>query len=206
MNNIFTSYRRGDSGPTSGRMFDTLQDYFGRGAIFKDVDSIPVGASFPAHLASVLETCVVTLIVIGPRWLSIADEQGHRRLDAPEDFVRMEVEAALRGSNLVIPVLVDGATMPPIEQLPPSIRSLARLNATQVRPDPDYHIDMTRLIKIVEQYLLSRTSGQVAQAMPAKYQPDDVYRSQWKFLLTCAVVVALALILIAVAAIWILSS
>src|SRR5262245_17623281 len=112
MNNIFISYRRDDSGPTVGRMFDSLASYFGRDAVFKDVDSIPVGAQFPQHIASVLQQCRVTLVIIGSKWLTIADPQRNRRLDAVDDFVRIEVETALNSGMLVIPVTVDGARMP----------------------------------------------------------------------------------------------
>jgi hypothetical protein len=198
MNNIFLSYRRGDSGPTTGRMFDSLAAYFGRDAVFKDVDSIPVGASFPEHLTSVLQQCGVTLVVIGPRWATIADERGNLRLDNPGDFVRIEVETALRSDALVIPVLVDGASMPSVEQLPESLRPLRRLNATSVRPDPDYRSDMARLIKIVERHLLSRAPAPASEELAAKYQPADVYQTAWRWILIgCGVV---ALIVVACAA------
>jgi len=199
VNNIFLSYRRGDSGPTSGRMFDSLEAYFGKDAVFKDVDSIPFGASFPEYIASVLATCGVTLVVIGPHWATIADADGRRRLDAPEDFVRIEVETALKSGQPVIPVQVDGAAMPAVDQLPASILPLRRLNAIQVRPDPDYHTDMARLIKVVEQNLLSRSSTPTAAEVPVKYQPEDVYRNTGRFLLTCAGVLMLLVGLLALA-------
>lgn len=146
MSSIFLSYRRDDSAETAGRLFDRLAQQFGRAAIFKDVDSIPPGANFAHYISGVMQGCSVVLAVIGPRWLNATDASGRRRLDDPSDFVRIEIETALARGIPVIPVLVQGATMPPSEALPPSLRELALRNAIPARPDPDFHADVARLI------------------------------------------------------------
>jgi hypothetical protein len=196
MDNIFLSYRRGDSGPTVGRMFDSLAAYFGRDAVFKDVDSIPVGASFPEHLITVLQQCGVTLVVIGLQWAIIADESGAPRLDSSGDFVRIEVETALKSNALVIPILVDGASMPSAERLPESLRPLRKLNATSVRPDPDYHTDMARLIKSIERHLLSRAPVSSSAEVAAKYQPADYVQTAWRSILIGAGIVLLIVVIV----------
>jgi hypothetical protein len=146
MSSIFISYRRDDSAETVGRLFDRLVQQFGRAAVFKDVDSIPPGADFAQHIAAVMQRCSVVLAMIGPRWLSATDAAGMRRLDDPGDFVRLEIETALARGITVIPLLVQGATMPPSESLPPSLGALAQRNAMPIRPDPDFHADTSRLI------------------------------------------------------------
>jgi tetratricopeptide (TPR) repeat protein len=147
---IFISYRRADSADICGRIYDSLAQHFGKAAIFKDVDNIPFGTDFPRHIETILAQCAVELVVIGPRWLEISDDKGQRRLDAPEDFVRIEVERGLNRDVLVIPLLVTGATMPSADQLPPGLAELARRNAVPVRSDPDFHKDMGRLIGQLE--------------------------------------------------------
>ena len=108
---IFINYRRDDSIGMAGRLHDRLSQTFGRDKVFLDVDHIPAGADFVAYLDSQVAECNVVLVVIGPNWLNAKDESGERRLDNPEDFVTIEIVAALARDIRVIPVLVDGARM-----------------------------------------------------------------------------------------------
>jgi hypothetical protein len=96
--------------------------------------------------------CDVLVAVIGKRWLSAADEEGRRRLDNPDDFVRVEVGTALKRGVRVIPVLVEGASMPPVSQLPEDLKPLARRNALSVSHDR-FRADSERLIDSVEEVL-----------------------------------------------------
>jgi hypothetical protein len=143
---IFISYRRVDSSDVMGRIYDRLVSTFDRNLVFKDVDSIPFGVDFREHLDGAVSQCQVCLVVVGRTWLEAKDEAGRRRLDSTQDFVRIEIESALKRKIPVIPVLVGGASMPKSEQLPPSLEPLVYLNAAQVRSDPDSHRDMDRLI------------------------------------------------------------
>ena len=147
---IFISYRRQDSNDVTGRIYDRLVQYFGRETIFKDVDSIPLGIDFRESLGDAVGKCNLFLAVIGRQWLSSQSESGARRLDDPRDFVRIEIEAAMRRDIPVIPLLVQGAGMPGEKDLPPSLQALVFRNAIPIRPDPDFHHDIDRLIKGVE--------------------------------------------------------
>ena len=86
------------------------------------------------------------LVVIGRGWLDAADEGRRRRLDLATDFVRVEIESALERNIPVIPLLVDGAGVPPAEKLPPSLANLTYRNGIPIRYDPDFHPDVDRLI------------------------------------------------------------
>jgi TIR domain-containing protein len=130
---IFINYRRDDSIGMAGRLHDRLSQTFGHDNLFIDVDNIPVGADFVAHLNSQVAGCNVLLVVIGPNWLNAKDESGRRRLDDPDDFVAIEIAAALTRDIRVIPVLVDGARMPKASELPDSLKPLARRQAAEVR-------------------------------------------------------------------------
>lgn len=146
---IFISYRRKDSGDITGRIYDGLVQHFGKMAIFKDVDSIPLGMDFRNHLQNNVGRCSALIAVIGQNWL-IAAEGGEPRLNSTRDHLRIEIETALQRDIPVIPVLVQGATVPQEDDLPSSLRPLAYRNGLSVRPDPDFHTDMDRLIRGVE--------------------------------------------------------
>jgi hypothetical protein len=106
-----------------------------------------MGFDFRRKLNEILTQCEVFLAVIGQDWLKKRGSKGKSRLENPEDYVRIEIEAALKREIPVIPVLVSGAVIPSANKLPPSIKDLVFRHGVTVRPDPDFHGDMNRLIK-----------------------------------------------------------
>jgi hypothetical protein len=126
-------------------------DEYGRASIFKDVDSIPLGTDFKEFLDRKVSECIFVLAIIGDRWLDARDETGKRRLEDPQDFVRAEIESALEQNIPVIPLLVRDAKMPEEEDLPASLRKLVYKNGIRIRPDPDFHRDMERLISALDE-------------------------------------------------------
>lgn len=126
---IFVSYRRDDTAHLVGRLVDRLTGRFGEGRVFLDVDSIPAGAAFAEVIETEIRSCTVLLAVIGRRWLDMSDVRGGRRLDDPDDLVVREIATAFANGVRVIPVLADGATLPPVHALPSLIARLAGLNA-----------------------------------------------------------------------------
>ena len=141
---IFISYRREDAAADAGRLADHLSARFGKDRVFLDVDTIDPGTDFVRALHTSLEQTAAVLIVIGPRWASVSGADGIRRLDQPSDFVRLEVEAALGRTIPVVPVLVQGARMPPAQDLPPSLAALATRQAVTIDND-EFHDDANRL-------------------------------------------------------------
>jgi TIR domain len=164
MSKIFISYRRADSRKDAGRIRDYLANAFGREEIFMDIDAIPAGADFRGYLQEVIAKTEVVLVIIGPMWLTATDSEGRRRLDNPQDFVRLEIEAALKRDDIVVlPVLVDGASMPPPDHLPSNLREIAFRNATVVRDDPDFIRDVERLVDYLREHTaISHTGKTVA--------------------------------------------
>jgi tetratricopeptide (TPR) repeat protein len=130
---IFINYRRDDAIGTAGRLHDRLAQTFGRDNLFMDVDHIPVGADFVEYLHSQVAACDVFLAIIGPNWLNAKDNRGRRRFDNPDDYVTIEIAAALARNIRVIPVLVDNARMPNADKLPDSVKPLVRRNAFEIR-------------------------------------------------------------------------
>jgi Domain of unknown function (DUF4268) len=154
---LFISYRRSDSASATGRIYDRLVSEFGSERVFKDVDSIGFG-DFRHTIRAALDACCVVFVVIGANWSDCLGDDGQPRLDNPADPVRLEVEAALsRGTDaIVVPLLVDGASMPRPEALPGSMCDLAYQNAMSIRHDPDFHSDMAKLIGRLRNALADR--------------------------------------------------
>ena len=145
---IFISYRRQDTAFPAGWLFEQLTDHFGPGQVFKDIDSIRLGDDFVEVMTRAVESCDVLLALIGKDWLTIADAQGRRRLDDPDDSVRLEIETALARNIRVIPVLVDGARMPRPDQLPARLVSLVRRQALELSP-ARFESDTGRLLQVL---------------------------------------------------------
>jgi len=166
---VFVSYRRSDTPDVSGRIYDELVRHFGDQTVFKDVDDIPLGVNYAVFLNDVVQQSSVMLVVIGANWLAVTDERGQRRLDQPDDLVRIEVAAALEGGIPIVPLLVQGAPMPRQSELPKELAALSLYNGTPIRPDPDFHWDMGRLIRQLEPYLAPAGAPRSARAGPRSW-------------------------------------
>jgi hypothetical protein len=149
---IFINYRRGDDPGFAGRLFDRLHEAFEPERLFMDVDNIAAGLDFLRVLEEQVAQCDVLLAVIGKGWIDACDATGAHRLDSPDDFVRIEIESALKQDKRVIPVLVGEAHMPRPEELPETMRPLARRNAVRLTHER-FHADAQGLIKALQQAL-----------------------------------------------------
>src|SRR5436309_8701377 len=102
---IAISYRRYDSLPIAGRLYDRLQATFGKSNVFMDFDSIRPGLDFRTQIRDTIDRAEVVIAVVGPRWLG-PEADTSRRIDDPNDFVRLEISHALTRKIPIIPVLV----------------------------------------------------------------------------------------------------
>jgi formylglycine-generating enzyme required for sulfatase activity len=159
MGKLFISYRRDDTQDITARIHERLKAHFGADSIFIDFVSIPLGHDFRDELREAVNASNAVLVIIGKQWLTITDEREMRRLDNPNDFVRIEVEAALARNIPVVPVLTQGARIPREHDLPPSLAALAYRNGTDVRSDHHFSGDVDQLI---------------ARLTPAMAQPQPV--------------------------------
>ncbi|MBU1263808.1 MAG: TIR domain-containing protein [Gammaproteobacteria bacterium] len=175
MQGIFISYRREDSAGHAGRLFDRLCTYFGKDSVFMDVEGIEAGVDFVETIEQAVGGCEVLLAIIGRGWLDSKNSQGDRRLDDPQDFIRLETAAALARKVRVIPVLVEGAQMPPAESLPAELRTLTRRQAVELR-DSRWEDDIQALIKVLER-VLTQTP---ARATEKKDERRDTLAWAWK--------------------------
>jgi curved DNA-binding protein CbpA len=155
---IFVCYRREDSAGHAGRLFDRLSARFGSDRVFMDVSTIEPGEDFVDAIQRTVAACDVQVVLIGRRWLIVTDLDGRPRLENPEDFVRLEISAALERQIRVIPVLVGGAAMPLASQLPQSLARLTRRSALELS-DAVFHDGVDRLIGAIDKVLNSTTEA-----------------------------------------------
>jgi TIR domain len=172
---VFISYRREDTAYPAGWLFDRLVDRLGHEQVFKDVDSIELGDDFVQVLTDAVASTDVLLALIGDTWLTATDEHGRRRLDDPDDFVRLEIEAALTRGVRVIPILVEGTAMPRAEDLPASLAPLARRQALELSPSR-FTFETSRLFQAID-----NTLADVRAAQPAAAAPKSLLRRLWEW-------------------------
>ncbi len=157
MARIFISYRRDDSAYVAGMLSEKLQEYFGKESVFIDIDTIPFGIDFRNHINSAVEQCDVLLVLIGDSWLNASSADGRRKIDNQSDFVRVEIECALKRGIPVIPVLLDDANMPIEDELPPSLRHLVYRNAAEIRSGRNLHHHVETLISGIRPHFRVKT-------------------------------------------------
>lgn len=165
MSRIFINYRRQDTEGYAGRLYDHLLRYFAVNDVFMDINDISVGADFVTTLEDALAKCDVLLAVIGPQWVNITDEFGNRRLEQPDDFVRLEIATAIAQEKRVIPVLVGGARMPAESTLSDDIKPLARRNAHQLS-HKNFATDIETLAETIRQIVLDTRRGRAVRGAP----------------------------------------
>lgn len=142
--NIFISYRVQDTAGETGRLVDDLKQHFADDQLFMDIDNLEPGVEFPEVIEKYLLTCQVMLVIIGPNWIGNRNN-GTARINDPNDWIRMEVSSALQRKILIIPILVDGASFPKEEELPPEIRPLLNRQSYELS-NKRWQYDTDRLI------------------------------------------------------------
>jgi ABC-type phosphate transport system substrate-binding protein len=146
MPSIFISYRREDSAYITGRIYESVAARFGKDHVFIDVTALKGGDDYRAQLEALVRSSTIVLVVIGQRWLDLTQQ----RQEDPHDLARLEVEVALSRHAVVIPLLVQSATMPSESELPASLAQLPYRNAISIRPDPDFSRDIDRAITEID--------------------------------------------------------
>jgi formylglycine-generating enzyme required for sulfatase activity len=184
MSKLFISYRHDDSADVTGRMHERLLSHFGDGNVFLDIDTIPIGMDFRRCIGDAVNQCDVLLAVIGDRWLDArvagGPRQGGRRLDDPNDYVRIEIESALARGIPVVPLLVGKATMPGEAHLPDGLKELAFRHAAEVRPGLDFPAHLDRLINRLEKLLALRRKLTAGAEKASHIASEDPPAGLWR--------------------------
>ena len=160
---VFICYRREESAFAARAIHDRVVERLKRDNVFLDVDSIELGVDWLKELTERVGACDALVAVIGKTWISTAGRDNQRRIDDPDDFVRIEIEAALRRDIRVIPVLVDGAAMPRPGELPDSLKGLARRQGIEVS-HAQFDADVEKLTRALASILDARRARDDAGA------------------------------------------
>lgn len=196
MGGIFICYRREDTAPYARLLSESLAARFGRAEIYRDLDSMAPGVDFPKAVGRALQTCDVLLALIGPRWMDVTDG-GVRRLDNSDDYVRVEIAAALaREDVLVIPVLIESTRMPSRAELPAPLAGLADRHAHRLA-DEGWDDDLRRLVEALEKVVQGR--ARAPEAVPTtEERRTGWWRGRRRVIIPAGVLVALLVVAAAV--------
>jgi len=155
MPKIFICYRREDNAYPAHQIYGVLTNHFGSESVVFDVDTIPLGIDFREYLNKEVSKCDILLAIIGDQWIELLKQ----RIDEPNDFVRIEIQAALEREIPVVPILVGNASVPLEKNLPPELARLAYRNAAEVRAGPDFQTHLKRLIDGLDYLLTGRMAA-----------------------------------------------
>lgn len=173
MPTIFICYRRDDNAYPPHIIYTGLKKRYGADSVVLDVDAIPPGTDFREYLYEKIISCDIVIAVIGEKWIDILNQ----RLSDPEDFVRIEIQIALKNKIPVVPVLVDSASMPDEKHLPPELAKLASIQAAEVRGSRDLQAQLDRLINNLDSLYVSLLAERNAEKeQKRKAEPKGTHR------------------------------
>jgi hypothetical protein len=175
---VFINYRVGDGATIARALHDGLAEAFGRDEVYFASENIGPGDFFDEHILAAVRACDVVLAVIGPRWLSIAGDNGQAKLDDDEDWVRREIAEALARGIRVVPLLVEKTATPNPAKLPPDIRDLARCNYLRLgyrkgEPDITAIVEQLRQLLGAQPRSSKRFSGSQEAAAQGHASPES---------------------------------
>lgn len=180
-NKIFVSYRRQDASGEAGRLVDHLQEVFGDESVFLDVETIEAGLDFIQAIEKALSSCKVLIAMIGPHWATIKDPKGNLRLFNEDDFIRIEISAALKRDIRVIPVLVNGAMMPSPEDLPEDLQGLTRRHAQELSSSR-WKYDSDQLTSVLSKFIEPKPQPKPSprpEPIPNQFIPKQPVPKSW---------------------------
>lgn len=165
------SYRREDTGLIAGRICDRLRASFGADKVYMDIDSNPIGVDYRKHIDKSLGGCNILLAVIGPRWLE-KDAASRRRIDQPNDLVRLELVSALKRDIPLVPLLIDDTKMPAKEEIPEELESLIYREAFRIDSGRDFHHHLDILCdQIAKHYASAESKAETSDELEQKKPP-----------------------------------
>ena len=186
---IFINYRKDDSSWNALALYNELQKYFPKESIFKDFNTIRPGDDFVVSIQKALSNCNVLLVVMSKNWLEVKDKNGNRRINDPDDLVRIEISTAIERNIQVIPVLFDNIPMPTSSDLPDNLKSLPRRQFVEIETTR-FEADVKKLAESIKELMPAedsipgrkdapghtggQQSGQYAPQQTAKKPPENV--------------------------------
>jgi hypothetical protein len=157
---IFISYRRADAPGSVRLLYDRLARRYGQENVYRDLHAVRAAEDFKKSIGAALKKCKIVIFIVGPKWVELERQQ---RLEKRDDWVRFELGMALLLNIPIIPVLVDGTTMPSKDDLREALASLAYLQAVEIDPLQHFEQDLERLFAVID----GKIPAGVKQAEPS---------------------------------------
>ncbi|WP_263171983.1 toll/interleukin-1 receptor domain-containing protein [Streptomyces sp. SCSIO ZS0520] len=123
---VFVNYRTGDGEHLATVLFQSLNERFGEGTVFRASDSIRASQTYEQELLRGVRRASVLLVVVGPTWASAP------QLHDETDWVRREILEAFACGIPVIPVLASiRVKRLRSDELPAPLKQLAGLQSVR---------------------------------------------------------------------------
>ncbi len=187
MKKIVVSYRREPDQFVAGHLSRELRSRFGESQVIRDKESIEGGVSWKQYVLNEIDRDTALLVLIGKDWSDVRDSGKNRRLDNPDDPIRLEIADAMRDGAAIIPLLLESAQMPAASALPPELVPLAELNALKLR-DGDWEADVAKIVQRLERLGIKRSAGADPLPVAAKRSAKAI----WSLVIVALVVIGLA--------------
>lgn len=187
MKKIVVSYRREPDQFVAGHLSRELRTQFGEAQVIRDKESIEGGVSWKQYVLNEIDRDTALLVIIGKDWSDVRDSGKNRRLDNPDDPIRLELADALRDGAAIIPLLLENAQMPSASELPPELAPLAELNALKLR-DGDWEPDVAKIVQRLEKLGIKRIAAPDAPPTATKRSAKAI----WSLVIAVFVVIGLA--------------
>ncbi|MEP7170580.1 MAG: toll/interleukin-1 receptor domain-containing protein, partial [Bacteroidota bacterium] len=165
---IIINYRKHDSPCNSAALHQELINYFSKEAVRKDEPAIAMENDFGERIENSLEACDVLLVLIGENWLTMQDENGNVKIFSADDFVRLQIAAALKKNISVIPVLFDNTPLPKAKELPEDLKKLSELKHIDINTSR-FEADTIWLVQMIKYAIHSKAASKtIKPATPIK--------------------------------------
>ena len=176
MPQIYVIYRPEDTRKKSQEILETLKKTYGAFSIkspnfegYVDVYQIEGDVQKTDFL----------LVVIGNYWADLVDESGVNLLRSVYDPVHMAIATAIQSRKRIIPILVDGASMPHRTRLPRELRALASQDPIKLEKNGALSKSLNKGLKdIIKRDSLVKVPDFIAQAKIRKRPTTSISNSR----------------------------
>jgi hypothetical protein len=161
---IFVNYRRADHRDFVEHIRTWFMHRYGRENVFMDFDTIPPFARFESFIRQKVRECDVVVAIIGPRWLELMHQ---KTTEGQPDYVRIELEEAIKHGKVVAPLCIQGARVPPEKAIPANLRVIFQRNVPSLRSGRDIIENIHGIMDALETTLVEQGNG------PESFFPAD---------------------------------
>jgi len=147
---FFFSYRHSDNADYAERIYQHFETYFSSQNVFIDKE-IRISDDWLATVRSEIQSSDALVVIIGPEWLTLLQRKAFK-----VDYVRMEIEEAIKENKLLVPIQILGASLPPRDELPEELHPLLDAQSAALldtESESEFNQECSRIINQVRDVL-----------------------------------------------------